>query len=124
MNPWTRLAIGAGWGAMLLLMLACGGPTDGEVDRAEKAVRNRLQKMAASYNVCEDKVNRDYRSYYDGISRIAAANPEKAARAIEAADRAVAEAETAMAEAEQNRDAVAAAGSRSLLVFEGNRQPS
>ena len=114
--------IGAVLGATLALASACGGPTDGEVERAERAVRNRVAAAASAIRDCESGADRAYRSYYETGRGVARVDLAAAAEAVERAERVLAAAEQALAETEQARAAVEESGRGSLLAFEGGRQ--
>ena len=116
------LAVAAGLGAMLLPGLGCGGPTDGEVERAERAVRNRVAAASTAIQACEARADRAYRSFQDAERAAARVDPARAAAVLEQAEQALAAAEQTLAEAEQARDAVEESGRGSMLAFEGGRQ--
>ena len=109
------LAVAMGLGVMLLPGLGCGGPTDGEVERAERAARNRVAAASSAIQDCEAGADRAYRSFQDAESASATVDPARAAEAVEQAER-------SLAAAEQARDAVEESGRGYLLAFEGGRQ--
>ena len=96
-------------GVVLLPLLACGGPTDAEVERAERVRRSRLVGMDSAIRNCEAREQHIYRSFQEAERRAARVDPTRAAAMVQQADRAVAAAEQALAEAERIRDEVTAA---------------
>ena len=116
------LAVAVVLGVMLLPGLACGGPTDGEVERAERAVRNRVAAASSAIRDCEARADHAYRSFQDAERGAARVDPAGAAGAVEQAERSLAVAEQTLAEAEQARDAVEESGRGVMLAFEGGRQ--
>lgn len=98
-----RIALAVGLGAVVLPLLACGGPTDAEVERAERMLRSRLVGMDPVIRSCEAREQHSYRSFREPERRAARVDPTRAAVAVQQADTALAAAEQALAEAERTR---------------------
>lgn len=122
MKMFKGLALAAGLGAMLLGGLGCGGPTDAEVERAERAVRSRVVAEGSAIRDCRARAEHAYRSHHDAGLGTAQFGSAQAAEAIEQADLAQAAAERALAQAERERVEVEDAGRGTLMAIEGGRQ--
>ena len=117
-----RILPAVGVGAMMLTLLACGGPTDAEVERAERVLRSRSVGADSAIRNCEAREEHIYSSFREAQRRAARVDPARAAAAVEQADRAQASAEQGLAEAERTRDEVEESGRRSMMAFERGQQ--
>ena len=122
MKMFKGLALAAGLGAILLTLLGCRGPTDAEVEGAERAVSSRVVAAGSAIRDCRARAEHAYRSHHDAGLGTARFDSAQAAEAIEQADLAQAAAERAMAQAEREREEVEEAGRGVILASEGGRQ--